>query len=163
MVVAGAGGTDVYVGTRQGIYAPERVVDINAIESLKTIDVSPKETRIGAGVTLSQIVEHDALRERHPSLVEGASLIATTQIRNVATLVGDLCQEKRCWFFRSAFPCYKFGGMSCPCYAVTGDNRHHSIKGARRCAAPCVADAAPILNALDAAVLIEGPTGSRST
>ncbi len=156
-----AGGTDLYVGTRQGIYAPTRVVDINAIDCLQSIDVGPNETRIGAGVTLSRIIEHDALRERHPSLHEGVSLIATTQVRNVATLVGDLCQEKRCWFFRSAFPCYKFGGMTCPCYAVIGDNRHHSIKGARRCAAPCVADAAPILNALDAAVQIEGPAGSR--
>jgi CO/xanthine dehydrogenase Mo-binding subunit/CO/xanthine dehydrogenase FAD-binding subunit len=160
MVVAG--GTDLYVGTRQGIYAPARVVDINAIDALRTIDLQPEETRIGAGVTLSQIIEHDGLRARHPSLCEGVGLIATTQIRNVATLVGDLCQEKRCWFFRSAFPCYKFGGMTCPCYAVTGDSRHHSIKGARRCAAPCVADAAPILNALDASVHIVGPNGSRS-
>nr|MCH9674785.1 FAD binding domain-containing protein [Gammaproteobacteria bacterium] len=160
MVVAG--GTDLYVGTRQGIYAPARVVDINAIDALRTIDLQPGETRIGAGVTLSQIVEHDGLRARHPSLCEGADLIATTQIRNVATLAGDLCQEKRCWFFRSAFPCYKFGGTTCPCYAVTGDSRHHAIKGARRCAAPCVADAAPILNALDACVHIVGPNGARS-
>lgn len=160
MVVAG--GTDLYVGTRQGIYAPARVVDINAIEALRTIEMNAGTTRIGAGVTLSEIIEHEALRARHPSLCEGAELIATTQIRNVATLAGDLCQEKRCWFFRSAFPCYKFGGMTCPCYAVTGDNRHHSIKGARRCAAPCIADAAPILNALDAAVEIVGPGGLRS-
>ena len=149
-----AGGTDVYVGTRQGIYAPARVVDINAIATLRDIHIDAGETRIGAGVTLNEICTHARLRELHPALCDAAQLIATTQIRNVATLVGDLCQEKRCWFFRSAFPCYKFGGASCPCYAVTGDSRHHSIHGARRCAAPCIADAAPVLNALDARVVI---------
>ena len=152
MVVAG--GTDVYVGTRQGIYAPARVVDINAIDALRNIHIGAQETRIGAGVTLSELCAHQQLRDLHPALCAATDLIATTQIRNVATLVGDLCQEKRCWFFRSAFPCYKFGGASCPCYAVMGDNRHHSIHGARRCAAPCVADAAPVLNALDAKVII---------
>lgn len=157
-----AGGTDVYVGTRQGIYAPSRVVDVNGIDALRTITIDAHETRIGAAVTLSEMLAHEALGARHPSLVEGTALIATTQVRNVATLAGDLCQEKRCWFFRSAFPCYKFGGMSCPCYAVVGDNRHHSINGARRCAAPCIADAAPILNALDARVHIIGPMGARA-
>jgi CO/xanthine dehydrogenase Mo-binding subunit/CO/xanthine dehydrogenase FAD-binding subunit len=157
-----AGGTDLYVGTRQGIYAPSRVVDVNGIDALRAITVTAQETRIGGAVTLSEILAHEELRKHHPSLVEGTALIATTQVRNVATLAGDLCQEKRCWFFRSAFPCYKFGGISCPCYAVVGDNRHHSIKGARRCAAPCVADAAPILNALDARVHIIGPMGTRT-
>ena len=157
-----AGGTDLYVGTRQGIYAPDRVVDVNSIDALRAITLAPHETRIGAAVTLAEILAHDGLRARHPSLVEGTAQIATTQVRNVATLAGDLCQEKRCWFFRSAFPCYKFGGMSCPCYAVVGDNRHHSIKGARRCAAPCIADAAPILNALDARVHIVSPTNTRA-
>ena len=80
-------------------------------------------------------------------------------MRNVATIAGDLSQEKRCWFFRSGAQCYKAGGTSCPCYAVLGDNRHHSIMGAGRCAAPCVADAAPILTALGAAVVIAGAGG----
>ena len=52
--------------------------------------------------------------------------------------------------------------MACPCYAVLGDNRHHSIMGAGRCAAPCVADAAPILTALDASVVIVGTSGQRA-
>ena len=52
--------------------------------------------------------------------------------------------------------------MTCPCYAVLGDNRHHSIMGAGRCAAPCVADAAPILTALGASVVIAGSSGRRS-
>jgi CO/xanthine dehydrogenase FAD-binding subunit len=71
----------------------------------------------------------------------------------MATVAGDLCQEKRCWFFRSAFPCYKNGGATCPCFAVMGDSRHHSIMGAARCAAPCPADLAPMLTALDATVV----------
>lgn len=51
--------------------------------------------------------------------------------------------------------------MTCPCYAVLGDNRHHSVMGAGRCAAPCVADAAPILTALDATVIVAGRDGDR--
>ena len=94
-------------------------------------------------------------------LVDGLAKIATRQIRNVATIAGDLSQEKRCWFFRSGLQCYKSGGISCPCYAVLGDNRHHSIMGAGRCAAPCVADAAPILTALGASVVIVGLAGKR--
>ena len=94
-------------------------------------------------------------------LTDGLAKIATSQIRNVATIAGDLSQEKRCWFFRSGAQCYKAGGMSCPCYAVLGDNRHHSILGAGRCAAPCVADAAPILTALDAFAVVVGIGGTR--
>jgi CO/xanthine dehydrogenase Mo-binding subunit/CO/xanthine dehydrogenase FAD-binding subunit len=160
MVVAG--GTDVYVGTRQGIYAPSRVIDVNGVDALRAIVVEPHQTRIGAAVTLSELVACEELKPNFSSLVVGARGIATTQIRNVATVAGNLCQEKRCWFFRSAFPCYKFGGATCPCYAVTGDSRHHSIKDARRCAAPCIADLAPILNALDAHVVVAGPSGTRS-
>ena len=74
-----------------------------------------------------------------------------------ATIAGDLAQEKRCWFFRSGAQCYKAGGVSYPCCAVLGDNRHHSVMGAGRCAASCVIDAAPILTALDASVVIAGP------
>jgi CO/xanthine dehydrogenase FAD-binding subunit len=94
-------------------------------------------------------------------LAQGIRRIATPQIRNMATVAGDLCQEKRCWFFRSALPCYKLGGTTCPCFAVLGDNRHHSIMGAARCAAPCPADLAPILTALDARVVAASRSGTR--
>lgn len=148
-----AGGTDLLVGIRQGIYGPDLVVDIAGLAELKGIAVREDVVRIGAGTTLAEITEDAALHAVLPALAEGIELVATQQIRNVATIAGDLCQEKRCWFFRAALPCYKFAGAACPCYAITGDNRHHSVMGAGRCAAPCIADAAPILVALDAVVI----------
>lgn len=158
-----AGGTDLLTGIRQGIYVPELVVDIARLSELGGIQVPGDRpwVRIGASTTLAELTEHEALRALLPGLCEAADVIATQQIRNMATIAGDLSQEKRCWFFRSGLPCYKQGGASCPCYAVTGDNRHHSIMGAGRCAAPCVADLAPALTALDARVLVAGPKGQR--
>ncbi|MEI6113834.1 MAG: molybdopterin cofactor-binding domain-containing protein [Burkholderiales bacterium] len=156
-----AGGTDLLTGIRQGIYNPELVVDISGLRDLKGIEVAPDQVRIGAATTLAELAEHEELRAALPGLCEALDLIATQQIRNVATIAGDLCQEKRCWFFRSALPCYKLGGATCPCYAVAGDNRHHSIMGTGRCAAPCIADAAPILTALNAVIVALGPQGTR--
>jgi CO/xanthine dehydrogenase FAD-binding subunit len=156
-----AGGTDLLTGIRQGVYAPELVIDISRTAGLGGIEIGRDSVRIGAAVTLAELTEHDVLRAMLPGLCQAADLIATQQIRNVATVAGDLSQEKRCWFFRSALPCYKNGGASCPCYAVTGDSRHHAIMGAGRCAAPCVADLAPALTALDATVVVQGPDSSR--
>lgn len=156
-----AGGTDVLPGIRQGVYAPDVVVDISRIAGLGGIVIEDHQVRIGAAVTLTDLTDHAALRAALPGLCEAADLIATRQIRNVATVAGDLSQEKRCWFFRSALPCYKNGGAACPCYAVTGDSRHHSILGAGRCAAPCVADLAPALTALDAQVVVQGLGSTR--
>lgn len=156
-----AGGTDVQPGIRQGVYAPDLVIDIARAAGLGGITLGEQAIRIGARVTLSELTEHENLRALLPGLCEAADLIATRQIRNVATVAGDLSQEKRCWFFRSGLPCYKNGGVSCPCYAVMGDSRHHAILGAGRCAAPCVADLAPALTALDATVIVQGAGGER--
>jgi len=156
-----AGGTDIQPGIRQGVYAPDLLVDIARTPGLGGIELGEHTVRIGAAVTLTALTEHEGLRHVLPGLCEAADVIATRQIRNVATVAGDLSQEKRCWFFRSALPCYKNGGVSCPCYAVTGDSRHHSILGAGRCAAPCVADLAPALTALDARVLVQGLDSAR--
>ncbi|PPR60073.1 MAG: 4-hydroxybenzoyl-CoA reductase subunit alpha [Alphaproteobacteria bacterium MarineAlpha4_Bin2] len=161
IVKAMGGGTDLQVGLRQGVYQADAVVDIADLNELRGITVVDRTITIGASTTIAELIERDDIRDKHPMLTDGLANIATRQIRNVATIAGDLSQEKRCWFFRSGVQCYKMGGVSCPCYAVLGDNRHHSIMGAGRCAAPCVADAAPILTALGASVVIVGPTGKR--
>lgn len=157
-----AGGTDLQPGLRQGVYAGGTVVAIDGIARLRDICLETDMIRVGAAATISEIVEREDLARAEPLLREGLKRIATRQIRNVATLGGDLCQQKRCWFFRSGKQCFKQGGPACPCYAVTGDNRHHAILGAARCAAPCVADAAPILVALDARLIAVGPSGERT-
>lgn len=157
-----AGGTDLQVGMRQGVYAPRLIVDISGLPELRGVTQDAGWLRIGSGTTLAELQRDPLVRRYLPALSGGLAQTATTQIRNVATLGGDLCQEKRCWFFRAPKQCYKQGGVTCPCYAVTGDSRHHSIMGAGRCAAPCVADAAPILVALGGIAEIAGPAGIRS-
>lgn len=159
-----AGGTDIFVGLKQGIYDPDRLLDVSQLQELQGISLLQGETstlRIGAATTLDAVARNEIVTRHFPSLVKCIEAIATAQIRRVATVAGDLCQEKRCWFFRSAFPCYKLGGATCPCFAVLGDNRHHSINGAKRCAAPNPSDLAPLLSSLDARAIIVGRSGVR--
>jgi len=157
-----AGGTDLQVGMKQGVYAPRTLIDISGLSELRGISIEGDYLRIGAGTTISAILSSPLTAGHVPLLKQGLSHIATRQIRNMATLGGDLCQEKRCWFFRAPKQCYKHGGATCPCYAVLGDSRHHSIMGAGRCAAPCVADAAPILVALGATLVAANTKGMRT-
>ena len=89
------------------------------------------------------------------------------QIRNVATLGGNLCQDVRCWYYR--YPRHMGEPSSCarkgqgPCLAVKGDNRYHAILGGKKCFAVCPSDTAVALAALDAQLVITGPEGQRKT
>jgi CO/xanthine dehydrogenase FAD-binding subunit len=97
-----------------------------------------------------------------PVLREASALIATPQIREAATVGGNLCQTKRCWFFRNGFDCYKRGGVTRPCYAVMGDHRfYHSIQDAHRCQAITPSDLATTLVALDAEIEVRRSGGAR--
>ena len=156
------GGTDLFVGLRQGIYDPDLLIDVTRIAELRQISHDGQTLRLGAAATLDAVASSEAVNRLLPQLAAGIELIATPQVRRVATVAGDLCQEKRCWFFRSAFPCYKLGGATCPCFAVKGNSRFHSIMGAKRCAAPCPADLAPMLTALNARAVIGTQAGERT-
>ena len=84
--------------------------------------------------------------------------LATPQIREMATVGGNLLQQKRCSFYRNGFNCYKRGGWTCPCYAVLGEHRfHHAVLGAHRCQAVTPSDLATGLLALDADAHSSGP------
>ncbi len=91
--------------------------------------------------------------------------MASPQIRNVATLGGNLCQEVRCWYYR--YPNHLGGALSCarkgkgPCLAIKGDNRYHAVLGGKKCFAVCPSDTAVALAALDAQLVIAGPEGQR--
>ncbi len=95
-------------------------------------------------------------------IAEAAAAIASVQIRETATVAGNLCQANRCWFFRSGFVCYKRGGITCPCYAITGDHRYfHAVLGARRCQAVTPSDLAAVFTALDGVALIRSSADRR--
>ena len=115
------------------------------------MEATPAGVRIGALTTLSEIAKHPAIRETYPLLAEAAASVASPQIRNVATIAGNLCQEPRCWYYRNpdnTFDCLRKGGRWCD--ALFAENRYHSIFGGMCVsAAPCVAGC-PIHNDIPA-------------
>jgi CO/xanthine dehydrogenase FAD-binding subunit len=155
------GGTDLLLQRRQGLASPSRIVSVAEIAELGILRAAADGAlEIGAGVTLARLARECATRV--PVLAEAVATIASAQVRAVATVGGNLVQEKRCWFFRNGFECYKRGGALSPCYAVQGDHRfYHAALGAHRCQAVTPSDLATALLALDADVVIGGAAGER--
>jgi CO/xanthine dehydrogenase FAD-binding subunit len=158
-----AGGTDLIPARRQGIAAPAELVDLSGAEELAVLrETAEGDLTIGAGVRLADLLAAPELRSDR-ALIESLAAIATPQIREMATVGGNLCQQKRCWFYRSGLMCYKRGGPTCPCYAVLGDHRfYHAAMDAHRCQAVTPSDLATALLALDAVATIRGNRGERT-
>lgn len=156
------GGTDLLTSRKQGLRPENVLVDLTTIPELTRISISPGgDLVIGAAATLAQLAEF-ATGHGADALAATIDTIASPQLRSTATVAGNLCQEKRCWFFRNGFSCYKRGGATCPCYAVLGDHRfYHAALGAHRCQATTPSDLATTLTALDAMVRIHGRDGTR--
>jgi NADPH-dependent glutamate synthase beta subunit-like oxidoreductase/CO/xanthine dehydrogenase FAD-binding subunit len=130
-----AGGTEL-LSTLKGEHLsnyPEVVINIKAISNLDYIKEEGGVLKIGALTKLSDIAKSSLLKGSCKVLVEAAHSVATPQIRNTATIGGNLCQDVRCWYYR--YPdhigghilCLRKGGKICN--ALTGDNRYHSIFG----------------------------------
>ena len=120
-----AGGVDLVDRMKEGLDHPERVVSIAGIPGLDHISAGPP-AHIGALATLARIAADAGVRRIYPALAAAAAEAATPQIRNMATLGGNLCQRPRCWYYRlSDFDCRKKGGKDC--YAPGGENRFHAI------------------------------------
>ena len=155
-----AGGTDLLSELKDGLRRPGRLVSLARIEELGGVRWVGESVRLGASVTLGSLVDDEALASKFPILGQAASSIATPQIRNVATLGGNLCQRPRCWYYRHAgFPCYKKGGVHC--YAVNGYNRNLAILGLGASVMVHPSDLAPALVAVDARLEVCGPRGRR--
>jgi xanthine dehydrogenase YagS FAD-binding subunit len=120
-----AGGVDLIDRMKEGLDSPERVVSISGISGLDRIAIG-SPSRIGALATLAQISDSADVKRAYPALADAAGGAATPQIRNMATLGGNIAQRPRCWYYRSAdFDCRKKGGTEC--YAQGGENRFHAI------------------------------------
>ncbi len=162
-----AGGTDLLGILKDRIlpHYPEVLVNIKTIPGLDYMKEDAKGLKIGALTALSDIVKSPVIQEKYKVLAEAARAVATPQIRNMATLGGNLCQEVRCWYYR--YPQYVGGRMLClrkgsgPCLAVSGDNRYHAILGGKRCFAVCPSDTAVALTALRAKIHITGQRKNR--
>lgn len=154
-----AGGTDLLTLIKADLAAPERLINVKALLP-RGVEAKADSLEIGALTTLAEIEEHALVRERYTALAQAASLAATLQIRNLATVGGNLLQRPRCWYFRnSRIDCWLKGGEECP--AREGENRNHAILGGGPCYAVHPSDIVPALMALDAEVRIVGPRGER--
>jgi len=154
------GGTDLHLQRRQGLSRHTRLVSVRLASDLAGVAEEPTgDLRIGSATTLQEMIDDPAV----PNLLrDAAATIASAQVREVATVGGNLLQSKRCWFFRNGFDCYKRSGATAPCFAVTGDHRfHHAAMEAHRCQATTPSDLGTVLVALDATVEILSTQGRR--
>lgn len=158
-----AGGTDLMYLVKNGVrtHIPRLMVDISNL-GLSYINFNEAAgLKIGATTHLSEIAEHNVTRGRFTVLAEAAERAASPQLRNMATIGGDLLQEVWCWYLRYNYDCWRNGGTIC--YGAIGDNRfYHSIFGGRLCYAVHPGDVAPALFALNARVVIASPSGEKT-
>lgn len=156
-----AGGMDSFDWLKDRIKKPAVVVDLSGIEELRGIRIQGDAVEIGATTTLTAVATHPVIRQRFGVLAEAAGLVASPQIRNQATIGGNLSQDVRCWYYRAGWPCYRAAGNLCFADTPVGRNREHAIFGAHRCVAVHPSDTAPALIALDAQLVILGSGGER--
>ncbi|MGN6570409.1 MAG: FAD binding domain-containing protein [Pseudolabrys sp.] len=161
-----AGGTTLVDLMRLDVMQPELVTDINALEETPSgeIEYSPRGLWLGALVKMSQAAEHPDVVTHFPVIAQSLHLAASPQLRNMASLGGNVLQRTRCTYFRdmSYAACNKRSPGS-GCAAMDGVNRTHAVLGAsERCIATYPGDFAQALIALDAVVDVAGPSGSRT-
>ena len=153
------GGSDLLGMIKDDLVAPDVVVNLKDLEDLREIEPHSQGVRIGGLVTLQELSQHPLIRSQYTVLAEAAGTVATPQIRNVATVAGNICQRPWCWYFRQGFPCFKHGGDRC--YSVVGQNQLHAIFGGGPSFIVHPSDTAPALMALEARFRIAGPDGER--
>lgn len=156
-----AGGSDLLALMKDEVETPGRLVSLKDLRDLKGIRWDPKTgLRIGAMATIDEVASDPTLKFDYSELAEAFGRVAGPQIRNVATVGGNLCQRPRCWYFRNGFGLVPMkDGKS---MAVEGDNRFHAILGNDGPACFVTpSTVAPLLVALGTQVAVLGPQGER--
>ena len=155
-----AGGIDLMDRLKEGLDVPSRLVNIRNIPELAYVKEESGWLRIGPMVTLATIADQPVIRQRYTALADAALRAATPQIRNMATVGGNLLQRPRCWYFRSdQFHCLRKGGERC--FAQDGENDFHAIFDNQICAIVHPSAAACALMALGAKVEVKGKKSTR--
>jgi xanthine dehydrogenase YagS FAD-binding subunit len=156
------GGTNLVDLLKAFVKEPTQLIDISRLQMQKIEKMANGSLRLGALVTNTAVADHADIRRNYPMLSRAILAGASQQIRNMATVGGNLLQKTRCpYYYDTAFPCNKREpGTGCP--AATGINRMHAILGASdQCVAVHPSDMCVALAALDAVVEVEGPQGKR--
>lgn len=155
-----AGGTDELSLLKERLHHPKRVVNIKNVKELGGIGKAAGGLRIGATVTVDELMENALVRAEFPSLIQAARGIASPQIRNMGTVAGDLCQRPRCWYYRNHLGLLAMkDGKS---LVEEGQNEFHAIfhSGPAKFVSP--SSFGPALAALGATIQIESASGKRS-
>ncbi|WP_433425515.1 FAD binding domain-containing protein [Microtetraspora malaysiensis] len=156
------GGTNLVDHMKLGVAGPDLLVDVSRLP-LDRVEETAGGLRIGAAVRNSDLAAHPLVRERYPVLARALLSGASGQLRNVATMAGNLLQRTRCPYFQDVTtPCNKRVPGS-GCSAAGGYTRYHAILGAsEHCVATHPSDMAVAMVALDAVVAVLGPGGART-
>ena len=157
-----AGGIDLLDLMKDDIVSPSRLVNIRNVSSLRGITVSQDGLHLGPLSTLSELATHSEIQKSYTALSDAAGHAATPQVRNMATLGGNIMQRPRCWYFRSSdFDCKKKGGGSDDCHAHAGENQYHAIMNNGTCAMVHPSSTAVPLLAMNAQVELTSKGGKR--
>ncbi len=158
-----AGGTDLITVMKEGVKAPDYIIDLKTIPGLAYVKEGKDSLKIGALTLLRDIEDSPLVKSKYPGLAQAAHLVASHQIRNIGTIGGNLCQEVECWYYRKPqFTCYRKDGDQC--FAFDGEDKFGAIfamPGTEKCWAGLPSDLAPMLTALQAKLKLAGPAGER--
>jgi xanthine dehydrogenase YagS FAD-binding subunit len=156
-----AGGTDLLSLMKDDVLTPKRVVNIKEIHELNGVHYGPRGMQIGALTSLGDLADHPLVKQHYPPFADALVEAASQQIRNMATIGGNICQRPRCWYFRSGFgltPKTPEGKS----LVEAGDNRYHAILGNEGPALFVTPSSiVPAMIAYEARIRIAGPKGSR--
>ncbi len=156
-----AGGTDLLTLMQADLFSPTRLVDVKRALDARIAAMPEGGIAMGALTPLSALETHREILSRYTALAEAARAAATPQLRNMATIAGNLLQRPRCWYFRNPrVHCWLKGGDTC--FAREGENRNHALFGESPCVAVHPSDPAAALLAFDASVRVRGARGERT-
>ena len=158
-VIFKAGGIDLLDLMKEGLVNPSTIVNIRNIPGLDKIEYNDKDgLKIGANVTLAELENNAIVKEKFLALHQSITHAGTPQLRNSATLGGNLAQRTRCWYFRSFdHQCYRKGSGTC--FAQEGENEFHAIMNNQTCASVHSSSVATALKAFNTTVEIAGTNG----
>jgi 4-hydroxybenzoyl-CoA reductase subunit beta len=151
-----AGGTDLFPNMKRRQFEPKVLIGLRGVPDLQGI-VNGAGLAIGAGVTLSELAGHSAVRRSYPSLTHAASLVSSPPLRNSGTIGGNLCLDTRCTYYNQSHAWRKALGF---CMKKDGDTCWVALSSPK-CLAVSSSDCAPVVVALNAALRVVGPQGER--
>jgi xanthine dehydrogenase YagS FAD-binding subunit len=159
-----AGGTTLVDLMKLDVLQPRRLIDLNGAQGDQQITLSKGGLKLGAFAKMSAVAKHPDVLTRYPVIAQSLQLAASAQLRNMATLGGNVLQRTRCPYYRD--PSWAACNKRVPgsgCTAITAFNRNHAVLGTdESCIAQYPGDFAIALIALDATVDLLGPAGARS-